>query len=58
MSKQQFVVFAERIARIENAKERARTAKLVADVCAQFGRLFDRAQFYKAHNVAVSLADL
>ncbi len=51
MSKKHFKVFAEAIARIENAEERGRAAKLVADVCAGENGRFDYGRFYSACNV-------
>jgi hypothetical protein len=51
MSKKHYVAFAESVARIEDSEGRGRVAKLVADVCAQFGGKFDRGRFYWACKV-------
>ena len=51
MSKKHFQALADAIACIENAEERERAAKLVADVCIGFNGRFDRGRFYGACGV-------
>jgi hypothetical protein len=51
MSKKHFNALADAIACIDNAEERARAARAVADVCVGFNGRFDRGRFLRACGV-------
>jgi hypothetical protein len=51
MSRKDYVEFAKGVARIDNAEERERAARLIADVCSNDNGRFDYGRFYSACNV-------
>jgi len=53
MWKKHFKAFAAAIACIDDVDERARAAKMVAEVCSEFSGRFDRERFFGACGVQV-----
>lgn len=51
MSRKHFSALALAIAEISDKEERARAARLIADVCAESNGRFDRQRFYYACGV-------